>query len=581
MLVYGDAERIETGSSLVAGIEAALCSCLRLPAGLDRHAALVDVFLRVGKLAQGVADAEFAGNGVDEDTDTQRACARLLTELACTVLGSWNSGFADDLSWPTDFPQILTALATDARLRIREPEGHAFYALYPEGYGEAAIRSRLAADTLVIGIRSIGTGLAAIVAAALEAEPPVTVRPVGHPFQRELRVGPHLADRLLSSPDAFYAVVDEGPGLSGSSFASVADWLTDHGINRSRIHFFPSHAGGCGMLASQKTRETWERSTRHVIGFEDLLMGAADPNHQLETWIASCTGALLGSLRDIGGGKWREFRFAGTAERPAVDGLHERRKYLVQARSGTWCARFAGIGEQGLRKLRTARVLAKAGFCPPVVGVCHGFLVESWIDGEPLHASHLSRAQLVERIGLYLGFRAAHLEAPAAGADPERLFAMTLANTGEELGVEQASALKSMLGPAERLQGELKPVDTDNRLHRWEWLVTPNGRLVKTDALDHSTSHDLVGPQDIAWDIAGAGVEFDLSPDERGQVAAVVSLAAGRTVRAELVAVLEPCYLAFQIGLWRRASESGDPDDRHRALAMVRNYSARLLRMLG
>ncbi|MDR6758662.1 hypothetical protein J2Y48_003970 [Mycoplana sp. BE70] len=580
MLVYGDLERVEAGASLVAGIDVALSTCLRLPAGLKRHAALVNAFLRAGQLAQGIADAEFEGNGADEDTDSQRACARLLTELACTVLASWNNGFTGALPLPTDWPGKLAALATDMRLRIREPEGHAFYALYPEGYGEAAMRSRLAADTVVIGIRSIGTGLAAIVAAALDAEPPVTVRPVGHPFKRGLRVGPQLAERLLSSPDACYAVVDEGPGLSGSSFASVAYWLTGHGVNRRRIHFFPSHGGGCGIMASQTTRENWERSPRHVLGLEDLLMGAVDPHHRLETWIASCTGPLLGSLRDIGGGKWREFRFTSRADRPPVDGLHERRKYLVRAHSGTWCARFAGIGELGFRKLRTARVLAKAGFCPPVAGVCHGFLVERWIDGKSVDAGAFSRPQLVERIGRYLGFRAAHLEAPAAGADPERLFAMALANTGEELGAEEASALKSMLGPAERLQGQLMPVNTDNRLHRWEWLVTPDGRLVKTDALDHSTSHDLVGPQDIAWDVAGAGVEFDLSPDERGKLAAVVSLAAGRSVRAELVEALQPCYLAFQIGLWRRASESGEAADRNLALAMVRTYSARLSRML-
>ncbi|PTM96151.1 hypothetical protein [Mycoplana dimorpha] len=580
MLVYGDAERIETGSSLVAGIEAARSVCMRLPAGLDRHAALVNVFLRVGQLAQGIADAEFESNGADEDTDTHRACARLLTELACTVLASWNSGFANVLTWPSDWPETLAALATDARLRIREPEGHAFYALYPEAYGEAAMRSGLAADTVVIGIRSIGTGLAAIVAAALGAAPPVTVRPVGHPFQRELRVGPRLAARLLAKPEACFAVVDEGPGLSGSSFASVADWLTGHGVSRSRIHFFPSHAGGCGERASRKTRDNWNRTAQHVVGFDDMLTSAADPRHHLGTWIARCTGPLVRPLRDIGGGRWRELRHAGADQQPPIDGLHERRKYLAQTRSGTWCARFAGIGEPGVRKLRTARVLAEAGFCPAVAGLCHGFLIERWIDGQPVDAGHLERTQLVERIGRYLGFRAANLRAPAIGADPDRLFAMALANTGEQLGQERASALKSLLGFAERLEGRLIPVDTDNRLHRWEWLLTADGRLIKTDALDHSTGHDLIGPQDIGWDIAGATVEFDLSADERSEITGIVSHQTGRTVCAELLDMLVPCYLAFQIGLWRRASENGDVADRGRAHAMVRSYAERLSRLL-
>ena len=580
MLVYGDAERIETGASLVAGIEAARAACMRLPAGLDRHAALVNVFLRLGQLAQGIADAEFESSDADEDTVSQGACARLLTELARTVLASWNSGFANVLTWPTDWPETLAALATDTRLRIREPEGHAFYALYPEAYGEAAMRSGLPGDTVVIGIRSIGTGLAAIVAAALEAASPVTVRPVGHPFQRELRVGPRLAARLLAKPEAFFAVVDEGPGLSGSSFASVADWLTDHGVSRGQIHFFPSHAGNCGERASRKTRDNWDRTARHVVGFGDMLTSAVDPRHHLGTWIAGWTGPLVRPLRDIGGGRWREARHAGADQLTPVDGLHERRKYLAQTRSGPWCARFAGIGGPGLRKLRTARALAEAGFCPPVAGLCHGFLIERWIDGEAVDAGHLERTQLVERIGRYLGFRAKNFPAPAIGADPDRLFAMALANTSEELGQERTSALKSLLGSAKRLDRRLIPVDTDNRLHQWEWLVTADGRLIKTDALDHSTGHDLIGPQDIGWDIAGATVEFDLSPEERSQIAGMVSHQAGRTVCAELLDILEPCYLAFQIGLWRRASENGDVADRGRAHAMVRTYAGRLLRLL-
>ena len=61
------------------------------------------------------------------------------------------------------------------------------------------------------------------------------------------------------------------------------------------------------------------------------------------------------------------------------------------------------------------------------------------------------------------------------------------------------------------LKGAVRRVETDNRLHAWEWLHTPDGRLLKTDALDHHAGHDLIGCQDITWDIAGATVELDLS----------------------------------------------------------------------
>ena len=42
---------------------------------------------------------------------------------------------------------------------------------------------------------------------------------------------------------------------------------------------------------------------------------------------------------------------------------------------------------------------------------------------------------------------------------------------------------------------------------------------MKTDALDHAFGHDLVGCQDIAWDLAGAAVEFDLDTEERETLA--------------------------------------------------------------
>ena len=35
--------------------------------------------------------------------------------------------------------------------------------------------------------------------------------------------------------------------------------------------------------------------------------------------------------------------------------------------------------------------------------------------------------------------------------------------------------------------------------------------LLKTDALDHSEGHDLIGCQDIAWDVVGAATELELS----------------------------------------------------------------------
>ena len=91
--------------------------------------------------------------------------------------------------------------------------------------------------------------------------------------------------------------------------------------------------------------------------------------------------------------------------------------------------------------------------------------------------------------------------------------------------------------------GSIRRVRTDNRLHLRKWLQLPDGRVLKTDALDHDDSHDLIGCQDIAWDVAGAAVELELSPDEATQLTGALG------VDPALVAFYLPCYAAFQLGL--------------------------------
>ncbi|WKL39991.1 hypothetical protein Q1M64_14760 (plasmid) [Sinorhizobium meliloti] len=181
--------------------------------------------------------------GADEISSSRQTGECLLLDLAGLVARSWRQGFAGPVAVPARVARSLANSQAPLSLSIREPEGYAFYALYPESYLEAAAGSGLPADTVVIGLRSIGTTLSAIVAASIGAAPPVTLRPIGDPFQRRLAVASQLAERLLRDRAANFAIVDEGPGLSGSSFGCVADWLEDHGVSGRRIHFFPRPQG--------------------------------------------------------------------------------------------------------------------------------------------------------------------------------------------------------------------------------------------------------------------------------------------------------------------------------------------------
>ena len=148
-------------------------------------------------------------------------------------------------------------------------------------------------------------------------------------------------------------------------------------------------------------------------------------------------------------------------------------------------------------------------------------------------------------------------------------------NGSEALGADAGPSLDRLARGGSQLQ--VRRVATDNRLHPWEWLETPDGRLLKADAVDHCAGHDLIGCQDIAWDIVGAGVELSLSAAGQARLAAVVAQEAGRPADGELRAFLTPCYLAFQLGAASMAADAAhDPAEARRLRAAGARYAARL-----
>jgi hypothetical protein len=553
MLVYGDASRTERLGEKRASILAALAAVERMAPGIERHAALVAAFIASSELVQGLADAAFEEHGADCGSDAEGSGMTALMALATMVDASWRNGFATGaVPWPALEP--LRGLDGAAANRTKEAEGYAFYALYPEAYLEAARRSGLGPGTTVIGIRSIGTGLAALVAAVLQAPLPVTVRPLGHPYRRELKIGGPLADDLAADPDRSFAVVDEGPGLSGSSFAAVADWLAARGVAHERIHFFPSHLGDPGPQASEAHRARWSHARRHCVSFEELFF---DSDRRLEACAADLLGPLDGPLEDLSGGGWRRIRFPHERDWPAANVQQERRKFLARAGGVAWLLKFAGLGAAGPAKLARARRLHAAGFAVEIAGLRHGFLVERWMaDAPSLDRAALDRAVLVERVGSYLGFRARAFPARGrTGARLDDLARMACHNAGEALGPEIAARLERRFSRAAELESRVRRVVTDNRLHAHEWLLD-EGRPIKTDALDHAFGHDLVGCQDVAWDVAGAVAEFGLDSAETARLSRAIEREAGCAVDPDLVAFMQPCYLAFQLGVATVAADA-------------------------
>lgn len=79
----------------------------------------------------------------------------------------------------------------------------------------------------------------------------------------------------------------------------------------------------------------------------------------------------------------------------------------------------------------------------------------------------------------------------------------------------------------------------------------------------------------IAWDIAGATVEFELSAAESSRLREIVGDEAGTNTEGDVLRLFELCYLAFQIGLWTNAAAAvADGEDRIRLEATIRRYLA-------
>jgi hypothetical protein len=59
-----------------------------------------------------------------------------------------------------------------------------------------------------------------------------------------------------------------------------------------------------------------------------------------------------------------------------------------------------------------------------------------------------------------------------------------------------------------------RPVIADGRMQPHEWLLMDDGRMLKTDSGSHGDDHFFPGPTDIAWDLAGAIVEWRMNEQQ-------------------------------------------------------------------
>jgi hypothetical protein len=580
MLVYGDPQfEIESGE-LIRRLAAFLHNSEQ--ANLDDCR---DLLVPAGQFEQAAADhLEKSGEWPLWSQPVQG-----ITDTAARIFVSRFDGQNEkspvaQLSDLSNFPACI--------LNVKIPEGFAFYSLFPEQYVVAArawahsIATQQAGrvgTAFIVGLRSIGTTLSAVVMAALRMigwdVQRITVRPRGDPFSRTVELP------KISKTFDYALVVDEGPGMSGSSMAAACQALLQGGFSEKQVIFFPGHDKDPGPAASVTVRSCWERLPRAYAPLSTLRWSGAG----LKDILVKETERLLSNpvveIQDLSAGAWRKHLFPAGEDWPAIAPNFERMKFRIMCENREavlW--KFAGLGlsprgEATIlsEQMRRQYFLAQAGYTPPALKGA-GFLALPWINGHALTAADFD--DVWERIVDYLVIAARE---PLGKAKQEHAFSrlkeILYWNTQKDFGDDLAQELKCFSATLEHPWN--LPAYGDGRMAPHEWIRSNGGTIFKADSCSHDFDHTIVGEQSILWDVAAVFVEWNLNPIERERFLSRIADRLGIKVNSALARFYELSYAAFKLGLFTYALEGahGIPDEEQRlkkALTRCREILSRM-----
>jgi hypothetical protein len=281
------------------------------------------------------------------------------------------------------------------------------------------------------------------------------------------------------------------------------------------------------------------------------------------------TCELLGSAtvetQDFSAGAWRPYLFEDQAEWPAIPAPFERQKFRVLTRSDEallW--KFTGLGclNSDVPIAEQIKHRARLGWTAAPRESFHGFTALPWREGRTMRPDDATD-EIVEQLAQYIIDAAGPpLESHESVAAVERLALMVRQNTGDECEC---------------------PVTTngltygDGRMSPHEWLLTPEGRLYKTDAYAHAQDHTIVGRQSVLWDVAGVIVEWKLSAEQQGIfLNAVDGRAPTLPIDSVIVDFYVRAYAAFRMGLMTLCAESASGTEQARLRAAAERYYVQL-----
>jgi len=498
--VFRDGRKLVPGAELHAALVQNLCGLSSRNQG--------DALIQAGELECGLADLGHPDSALaGEVTD-------ILAENICRGVRSG------------DALRVARAITPPSSIEVAPPEGFTYYGLHPLDF--ARLVKQLPADSAtwaIIGIRSIGTTLSAVATAALRISgfrgQRITVRSNGHPYDRSLSFSPKELQwvRQRLSAAAQFLVVDEGPGRSGSTFLSVAEELVRAGVPTDAITIAGSRLFDPASLCAHDARARWRKFR--------FLATTPSANSRFQDCMY------------LGGGNWRSWLYEKDASWPASWIQMERLKFLSPDKKILF--KFEGMGRIGSEARDRALSLSRAGFGPHAEDAGDGFVAYAFYPGVPLTMLNVDSA-LLEHVAKYCAFRAANFSSPVSRHT--EIAKMLNYNLEQEFGWTSPLDLDRLATTGSVL------VDGAMRPH--EWIVTPQGRVLKTDGVSHGDDHFFPGPCDITWDIAGMAIEWQLKNDATDYLLQQFWRHSGQDVSERLL-IYKLAYSVFRMGFCKMA----------------------------
>jgi hypothetical protein len=522
--IFRDGKKTVPAQALVADLRARLRNS-------TLSTTVIDALIEAGELEAALEDA-----GCPSAT----SASRVTSAIASVVCGNSR----DALARAAD---TLESLEVPAHVSVSPPEGFTYYALHPTDFvGVLDKVAREPKPCAVVGIRSIGTTLSAVVLAALVREgipaTRITVRPTGHPYSRRTEFSAVQLAWVERNFAAQFLIVDEGPGRSGSTFLSVAEALVEAGIPHENITLIGSRVPDVGSLCADNAPVRW-RQFRFVATTPSV-------NQRFARHIY------------VGGGDWRKFLLPADKPWPESWTQMERLKFV----SPDWkhLYKFEGMGPTGVEARARAFQLADAGFGPRVCEAEDGFLCYSLVKGRAMQSEDAD-PRVLDRIASYCAFRNSEFSSTGSSGTPQ-LREMLEFNITQEFGITRPFDEDDFCTH--------RPVISDGSMQPHEWIAARSGQVIKVDGLDHGDDHFFPGPCDIAWDLAGASVEWNLSGAATEYMLNRFRVASGRDVSSKFD-LYRLAYLVFRLGFCKMgiSTVTGSPEEARLRKAYA-NYRA-------